>query len=641
MRKPLKVIIVDDSEDDAILLVHALRRGGFDPLYRCIDNATDLRQALIEAPWELLICDHVMPQFDSFAALKIVAAAGLDLPFIVVSGMMGEEIAVTTMKAGAHDYIMKDNLLRLVPAVERELRDAQGRRLRRRAEQTLRLTQFTVDRSADAAFWIGRDARFFYVNEAACRSLGYTREALLTMKVHDIDPDFPPAVWQDHWQQIRQGGSRTFESQHRAQNGRVFPVEITANYLTYEGQEYHCVFARDITDCKNLEARLRQSQKMEAVGTLAGGIAHDFNNILAAIMGFTELSQLMVRQESTVWQNLQQVLIASLRAKDLVQQILTFSRQNDHERSPIQLHATVQEVLRLLRASLPTTIAIDYQAREERDIVLADPTQLHQVLMNICTNAEYAMRETGGVLEVRLDTINMDTPLLTDRSALSPGAYLRLSIRDTGCGMGPDVLERLFEPFYTTKPQGEGTGMGLAVVHGIMAEHHGAITVESAIGEGTTFTLYLPRLEEPKPIHTKGDHAIEPGKARILFVDDEPVITQASYALLQHLGYEVTGNTRSHEALELFRSDPERFDLVITDQTMPEMTGEDLARALRRIRPEIPIILCTGFSHRINAEEAKALGIDAFCLKPIMAQNLAQSIQQVLAQRASQIGPIL
>ncbi len=552
MKIPLQVIIVDDNEDDAILIVRALRRGGFDPTYRCLDNANDLRQALLEAPWELLICDHVMPQFDSFAALKIVEEAGLDLPFIVVSGTVGEEIAVTTMKAGAHDYIMKDNLLRLVPAVERELRDAQGRRLRRQAEQMLRLTQFTVDRCADAAFWIGQDARFFYVNEAACRSLGYTREDLLSMRVHDIDPDFPPAVWHNHWQQLRQEGSRTFESQHRAQNGRVFPVEITVNYLTYEGHEYHCVFARDITDRKHLEAQLRQAQKMEAVGTLAGGIAHDFNNILAAIMGFTELTQLMVRPESTVGQNLQQVHTASLRAKDLVQQILTFSRQNDQQRSPIQLHEIIREVLRLLRASLPTTIVINYHVIDERAVVLADPTQLHQVLMNICANAEYAMREMGGILDVRLDTVNLDIPLLTDRSTLPPGAYVRLSIRDTGSGMEPDTLERLFEPFYTTKPQGVGTGMGLAVVHGIMAEHNGAVTVESAIGEGTTFTLYLPRMAEFNPVRSGPDNTVASGKARILFVDDEPTITQASYTLLRHLGYEVTGSTRSRDALERF-----------------------------------------------------------------------------------------
>ncbi|WP_089719157.1 hybrid sensor histidine kinase/response regulator [Candidatus Entotheonella palauensis] len=635
MRKPLKVIIVDDNEDDAILLVRALRRGGFEPAYRCIDNATALRQTLIEAPWELVICDHVMPQFDSLTALKIVEEAGLDLPFIVVSGTMGEELAVTTMKAGAHDYIMKDNLLRLVPAVERELGEAQERRLRRQAEQALRLTQFTVDRSADAAFWISQDARLFYVNEAACRSLGYTRNELLTMRVHDIDPGFPPAVWQAHWQQLRQQGSRTFESQHRARCGDVFPVEITVNYLTYEGQEYHCVFARDITERKSLEAQLRQAQKMEAIGTLAGGIAHDFNNILAAIMGFTELTQLMVRQESTVWQNLQQVQIASQRAKALVQQILAFSRQHSHERNPVPFHTIVQEVLRLLQASLPTTIVIDYQGIEQADVVLADSTQLHQVLMNICTNAEYAMREMGGTLELRLHTADIDIPLVTRRATLPPGAYVRLSIRDTGCGMGADVLERIFEPFYTTKPQSDGTGMGLAVVHGIMAEHHGAVTVESIVGKGSTFTLYLPRLTEFDSIYAGAGDTIVQGQARILFVDDEPSIVQTTPILLQHFGYEVTSNTRSREAIERFRSNPEYFDLVITDQTMPEITGKELASALRRIRPDIPIILCTGFSHMVSAESAQALGIDAFCLKPVTAQELAQTIQKILAQRAS------
>ncbi|PON11133.1 hybrid sensor histidine kinase/response regulator, partial [Candidatus Entotheonella serta] len=294
------------------------------------------------------------------------------------------------------------------------------------------------------------------------------------------------------------------------------------------------------------------------------------------------------------------------RAKDLVQQILAFSRQSDHEHRPIQLHTIVREVLQLLRASLPTTIILDYQAFAEQAVVLADPTQLHQVLLNICANAGYAMRETGGLLAVRLDTIDRNTPLVTDRATLPPGGYVRVSIQDTGCGMGPDVLERIFEPFYTSKPQGEGTGMGLAVVHGIMAEHNGAVTVESTIGEGTIFTLYWPHMSEFHPIHADLNNTIAPGKARILFVDDEPTITQASYTLLQRLGYDVTGSTRSREALARFASAPEDFDLVITDQTMPEMTGEELVSALRHIRPEIPIILCTGFSHVINAEKARA-----------------------------------
>ena len=633
MNKPLKAIIVEDNEDDAILLVRALRHGGFQPTYRCLDNAFDLRQALLAESWDLLICDYVMPQFSSLAALKIVAEMGLDLPFIVVSGTMGEEIAVAAMKAGAHDYIIKDKLFRLAPAVERELGEARERRLRREAERTLRLTQFTIDHSADAAFWIGQDGRFTYVNEAACRSLGYRREDLLQMTIHDIDPAFPQATWREHLQQLRQSGARIFESQHRTRDGRFLPVEITVNCLTYEEQEYHCAFARNITERKSLEAQLRQAQKMEAIGTLAGGIAHDFNNMLSAIMGFTELTQHMVSQDGAAWNNLQQVMLASRRAKDLVQQILTFSRQNDQEHRPVQVHDIVQEALQLLRASLPTTIAIDYQSMAKDDVVLANSTQLHQVLINICANAEYAMRDTGGVLAVHLDAIDTDGPLLLDQATLPPGPYIRLSIRDTGCGMEPDVLNRIFEPFYTTKPLGKGTGMGLAVAHGIIAEHHGAITVESTLGEGSTFTLYLPRTVTSHIADTGDNSAIARGHARLLFVDDEPAITQAFKMLLLNLGYDVTGATQSREALRLFQNDPMRFDLVIVDQTMPEMTGIELAQTLRRMRPEIPIILCTGFSHLINSEQTQVLGIDALCLKPMLGRDLAQTIQKVLAQR--------
>ena len=633
MSKPLKVLIVEDNQDDALLLVHALRRGGFDPTYLCVDNATALRSALRRDAWDLLICDHILPQFDSFTALQMVEAMGLDLPFIVVSGAVGEEVVVTTMKAGAHDYLMKDNLFRLVPAVKRELEEAEGRRRRRQAEQALRLTQFTVDRSADAAFWVGRDARFFYVNEAACHSLGYTRDELLTMTVHDIDPDFPSAVWPQHWQQLRHRVSRTFESQHRAKDGRVFPVEITVNYLTYDNQEYHCVFARDITERKRLEAQLRQAQKMQAIGTLAGGIAHEFNNVLAVILGYAELTQYMLPQDGAAWQNVQEILAAGRRAKDVVQQILAFSRQTDTARTPTWPHILVQEALRFLRSVLPATIQLETHCEEDVGTILADATQVQQVVMNLCTNAEYAMREISGVLEVRLEAVEVDPALAESSLSLRPGLYIRLTVRDTGRGIDPHIKERIFEPFFTTKAIGEGTGMGLAIVHGIVTSHGGTIMVESVPGQGTTFIVYLPRVEEARNRAELSQESVPQGTESILFVDDEVSLVRLAQQMLHHLGYQVETFTSSGSALAAFRVAPHRFDLAIVDQTMPEMTGEGLTRELRQLRPDLPVILCTGFSHLIDAARAQVLGLDAFLMKPITLGDLAVVIRQVLARR--------
>lgn len=385
--------------------------------------------------------------------------------------------------------------------------------------------------------------------------------------------------------------------------------------------------ARDITSRLRAEAQLlqaqraeelRQSQKMEAIGTLAGGIAHDFNNILSVILGFSELTLYEVAKGSVAWHNLQQVMTASRRAKELVRQILTFSRKGDQERQPVQLHLVLQEAMKLLRASLPATIRIRQDIPENVGTILADPTQIQQVLMNLCLNAAYAMQQNGGLLEVSLDTSEMNAE-----------PYVRLMVRDNGKGIPEDALDRIFEPFFTTKTASEGTGMGLAVVHGIVTGHGGTITVDSSPGKGTTFEVYLPRLSQSAAAEPAMPDAAPKGRERILFVDDEAPLARLAERTLQRFGYTVVATTSSLEALETFRKSPDAFDLVITDQTMPHMTGDTLARELRRIRADIPIILCTGYSHIIDADQAATQGINAFLHKPLLAKDLAEAIQQV------------
>ncbi|MEE8292134.1 MAG: ATP-binding protein, partial [Candidatus Tectomicrobia bacterium] len=325
---------------------------------------------------------------------------------------------------------------------------------------------------------------------------------------------------------------------------------------------------------------------------------------------------------------------AGQRAKDLVQQILAFSRQSDHTRTPLVVARVVQEVFSLLRASLPTTIAIRLHLTEESSTVLAHHTQLYQVVMNLCTNAEYTMREKGGILVIGVETVEVDATFAAHHPELQPGPCVRLTVRDTGSGVSPSIVDRIFEPFFTTKNVGEGTGMGLAIVHGIVTSHGGVITVESLPGEGTTFSIYLPRIAAAPGEKAQAELSLSPGTGCILFVDDERMLAHLGQATLEQFGYTVVSHTSSIEALEAFRAMPQRFDLVITDQTMPQMTGEQLVRELRRIRPDIPIILCTGFSHIMNAEKAQAMGIDAFCMKPLVTRDLAVTVQQVLDQRA-------
>ncbi|MGA2108684.1 MAG: ATP-binding protein [Syntrophorhabdales bacterium] len=382
---------------------------------------------------------------------------------------------------------------------------------------------------------------------------------------------------------------------------------------------------------RRAEAQLRQAHKMEAVGTLAGGIAHDFNNILAAIIGFSEIAQEKTPEESPARRHMERVFAAGIRGRDLVKQILAFSRQAEPEMHPLKLVAVVRETLKLLRASLPRTIDIRTNLRGESGSVLADPVQMQQVLMNLCTNAAHAMKRGGGRISIDLTGFAFSSPEDAPDPTMSPGSYARLSVTDTGVGMSPELLEHIFDPFFTTKAAGEGTGLGLSVVHGIVANHGGAITVSSEPGLGSTFTIYLPKVvvEQSRESADEGG-SIPRGHESILFVDDEEDLITIGDAMLTDLGYRVTAKTDAREALALFRLDASRFDLVITDQTMPEMTGVELAGEICTIRPDMPIITCTGFSYVVDADSARAAGIKAFAMKPLTKREFARTIRKVL-----------
>ncbi|MCA9500133.1 MAG: PAS domain S-box protein [Nitrospira sp.] len=409
--------------------------------------------------------------------------------------------------------------------------------------------------------------------------------------------------------------------------GRALPV------LNPEGQVVKWFGSHtDITQLKQLENQVRQSQKMEAIGTLAGGIAHDFNNILMAIIGYTELAKQIVRENVSAQKNLDEVLVAGQRAKELVQQILTFSRQTEQSQQPLDLQPVVREVCKFLRATFPATIDIRQNFTEPTSIILGDPIQMHQVLMNLCANAEYAMRGSGGLLVLKLERVTGEPDGIGTHPDLHGGAYVRLTVQDTGSGMTSDIAQRIFDPFFTTKRVGEGTGMGLAVVHGIVISHGGVIRVESEPGQGTIFSLYFPEMEAASyPGEDKSvQQEVFMGRGHILLVEDEEPLARLEEEAMKGLGYEVMVRTSSVEALEAFRADPFRFDAVVTDQTMPHITGEALARQLLELRPDVPIILCTGFSHSMTSEKAKAMGIRAFLLKPLLIKDLARTLREVL-----------
>jgi PAS domain S-box-containing protein len=384
-------------------------------------------------------------------------------------------------------------------------------------------------------------------------------------------------------------------------------------------------------DKKRLENQLKGAQRVEAIGTLAGGIAHDFNNILAPIIGYTEISMSQLPEDSELRGNLSKVLQASNRAKDLVQQILTFSRQREKEAKPIKCQTIITEALKLLRASIPSTIEIHQRIDPDCGYVMGDATQIHQIIMNLCTNAYHAMEANGGRLWIELAEVHLDERNRNPKVTLLPGCYARLTVSDTGHGMDAAVMARVFDPYFTTKDKNKGTGLGLAVIHGIVKSHGGEITVSSIVGEGATFQVFLPITESVFPEEevrlAVGNVS---GNESILFVDDEELIAEMGRELLERLGYRVTVRTSSIEALRLYQSNPTKFDLVITDMTMPNMTGEELAQELMRQDPELPVLLCSGFSHRMSPERAQALGIKGYLMKPFVINSLAQTVRNVL-----------
>ena len=383
---------------------------------------------------------------------------------------------------------------------------------------------------------------------------------------------------------------------------------------------------------EKLEAQLHQAQKLEAVGTLAGGIAHDFNNILSVIMGYTELVLNDTPETDVSHDDLKQVVTATLRAKDLVKQILTFSRHGEaQERRPIVVAPIIKEALKLLRSTLPTTIGFRQDIHEESGSILGDPTQFHQIVVNLCTNAAHAMKGSGGLLEVILDKVELDVFAAGEYENLKPGSFLKLTVKDTGHGMDSATLARIFDPYFTTKPVGEGSGLGLAVIQGIVKRHEGAVSVRSEPGKGTVFEILLPSVEQEDRRQVETELSSPAGGAgRILFVDDEEQLVSLGARMLTKLGYRVATRMDGFEAIKLFRSDPDGFDLVITDYTMPHMTGVDLAGEILRIRPDIPIILCTGYSEMISEQTVKEKGLRALIMKPFSPSNIARLIRDML-----------
>lgn len=500
---------------------------------------------------------------------------------------------------------------------------------RKRAEEQIVLLAELVDNAPNSILVHDFKGRMIYANQKTFEMHGYDKDEFMGMNLHDIDVPESEKQIEKRMKQIDEKGAVSFEVSHFRKDGSTFPMLAHVKKTNWGGESAFLSVGTDITGQKKIEARLQQTQKLEAIGTLAGGIAHDFNNILSIITGYAELSLLKLDSEKSVRQNLDKILKAGERARDLVKQILTFSLHSKSKFSPVRIRPIVKEVIKFIRATLPASIEIKQNLKDD-PAVMADATQIHQVIMNLCTNAGYAMQDKDGALEIGLETIALDAEFTERYTWLKPGMHIKLTVSDTGCGIEPEVAERIFDPFFTTKEKGKGTGMGLATAHGIIQSHEGDISVESELGKGSKFKVYLPAVPDSIGMEKVSELELARGSEQILLVDDEQDIIKVEKEMLEELGYTVTTKKNAQEALGIFTLNPNQFDLVITDMTMPKMTGDKLAMEMIKIKPDIPVILCTGFNEGISEETTASMGIKGFILKPVSLKDFSVIIRKVI-----------
>ncbi len=633
----LRLLLVEDSEDDALLLKRELEKGGFAPEVRRVETADAYRAALAEGGWDLVIGDYVLPSFGGQDALKILRGQDPDLPFIIVSGVVGEDVAVETMKAGANDYVLKHNLTRLAPAVRRELKDRASRAERRAAEQALKESEARFrgifENSGDAVFLVGvQEDGFTYddLNHEAERFLRLKKAEVQGRFLRDLLPEALCAYFVGRCKEaIAAGRAITYDETVELPSGpsmfssSLVPIKDATGKVTRLAG-----VCRDMTESRRAEDRLREAQKLESLGLLAGGIAHDFNNLLTAILGNLGLAQedpagsapYLARMETT-----------ALRASDLTRQLLAYSGRGRFVVMPHDLNLVVQEITQLLGVTIPKTTRLDFRLSTDLPAVEADSAQLQQVLVNLVANAADAIGEKEGRITIATRRRFVDASDLATRFAgqdLHPGEHVALEVSDTGCGMAPEVREKIFEPFFTTKSKGRG--LGLAAMQGILRGHHAGLLVQSEEGKGTTFQIFFPAAKaamEATARHRETRKLISGGT--LLLAEDEPEVRASAEEILDHLGFEVVAVADGWDAVKAFEANPEAFRAALLDLTMPRMGGREAAARIRVLKGSLPILLTSGFSESDAMEGAESL---SFLRKPYLVDELRDALAELLAE---------
>lgn len=635
--KSLKVLIVEDSEDDAQLLLRELERGGYLVQYKRIELAADMSRVLKENSWDIVISDYSMPRFTAPQALATLKASGLDLPFIIVSGTIGEDMAVSAMRAGAHDYLLKGKLKKLIPVIQRELRDAEEREGRRRADEALRRTEERyrdlVENARDIIYEHDLKGNYTSTNKAAEEITGYSREEALRLNItQTVAPEYLEKAKEMVRRKLAGESVTAYELELVAKDGRKIAVEVNTRLVFYDGVPTGVQgIARDVTARKQLEEQLRQSQKLEAIGLLAGGVAHDFNNLLTVIGGYADLSLNRLSPEDPLRRNLKEIHNASNRAASLTRQLLAFSRKQVMQPRVFALNTIIADLEKMLRRMIGEDIEFSTNLRASVGNVKADPGQIEQVIMNLVVNARDAM-PSGGKITIETNIVELDETYARHHISAISGSYALLAVSDTGTGINEETKKHIFEPFFTTKESGKGTGLGLSMVYGIVKQSGGNIWVYSEPGIGTTFKIYLPSVGEAAQKYKEATKTFQHPQATetILLVEDAEMVRDLAREVLESCGYRVLVAENGREALRICEQSKRLIHLLLTDVVMPEMSGSELVKRLASLYPQLRVLYMSGYTEDAIVHHGVLNEGINFIEKPFSPDSLALRVREVL-----------